>query len=129
MREQKTDDIQVAQVKTANGISALAGFWLILSSYFMSLGFSSNEFIVGLLVVIVSLAGLYSVEQSLWASWVNGILGVWLLVTPIFVTGMAAAVLWNSIIVGIVILATAIWAGMSSSSTMGHGQSHHPRMR
>ncbi|KKQ45891.1 MAG: hypothetical protein US63_C0009G0002 [Candidatus Moranbacteria bacterium GW2011_GWC2_37_8] len=127
MREQET---QNTQVKTASGINALAGLWLMLSSYFMGLGFTSNEFIVGIIVAVVSLVGWYSIEQAPWVSWVNGILGVWMLVTPIFVTGMTAAVLWNSIILGVVILTMAIWAGMSSSSTMGHGQGHgHPRMR
>lgn len=121
MREQRTYD---TQVKAATGISFLAGLWLMLSSYFMGLGLSSNEFIVGIIVAIVSLIGMYSMEQVTWVSWVNGILGVWLLVTPIFLTGMTAGVVWNSIILGIIVLATAIWSGMSSSSTMGHG---HPR--
>ena len=121
MRDQRTYD---TQVKAASGISFLAGLWLMLSSFFMNLGLSSNEFIVGIVVAIVSLVGMYSMEQSSWVSWVNGILGAWLLITPIFFVGMAASVIWNSIVLGVIILATAIWSGMSSSSTMGHG---HPR--
>lgn len=121
MREQKTHD---TQVKTASGITFLAGLWLMLSSYFMGLGFSSNEFIVGIIVAAISLIGMYSIEQATWVSWVNGIMGVWLLLTPIFLTGMTTALIWNSIILGVVILAAAIWSGMASSSTMGHG---HPR--
>lgn len=121
MREQKTYD---TQVKTASGISFLAGLWLMLSSFFMGLGFSSNEFIVGIIVAIISLIGMYSIEQATWVSWVSGILGAWLLVTPIFMTGLTSAVIWNSVILGVIIIATAIWSGMSSSSTMGHG---HPR--
>lgn len=116
---------QNIQTKTASGINVLAGLWLMLSAYFMSLGFSSNEFIVGLIVAIVSLFGFYSMEQASWVSWVDGIMGVWLLLTPIFVTGLAMATIWNSIILGIIVLALAIWTGMSASSTMGHG---HPRM-
>lgn len=121
MREQRTYD---TQVKAATGITFLAGLWLMLSSFFMNLGLSSNEFIVGIIVAIVSLIGMYSMEQATWVSWVNGILGVWLLITPIFVTGMTTAVVWNSVILGVIILGAAIWSGMSSSSTMGHG---HPR--
>lgn len=119
MREQST------QTKTASGVNVLAGLWLMLSSYFFNLGFSSNEFIVGLIVTIVSLVAFYSMEQAGWVSWVDGIMGVWLLLTPIFITGLSTAVIWNSIILGIIILALAIWTGMSSSSKMGHG---HPRM-
>ena len=120
MREQNT------QVKTASGINVIAGLWLMLSAYFMGLGLGSNEFIVGIIVAIVSLVGFFSVEQAGWVSWVDGILGVWLLITPIFVMGLATATMWNSVILGIVVLALAIWTGMaSSSSTMGHG---HPKM-
>ena len=119
MRDQKT------QTKTASGINVIAGLWLMLSAYFMGLGFSSNEFITGLIIAIVALVGFYSIEQSGWVSWVNGILGVWLLATPIFVIGMTVTTLWNSIILGIVVLAMAIWEGVSASSTVGRG---HPRM-
>ena len=119
MRDQNT------QTKTASGINVIAGLWLMLSAYFMNLGFSSNEFITGILIAIVSLVGLYSIEQASWVSWVAGIMGAWLLVTPIFVTGLSTAVIWNSVIVGIIVLAMSIWSGMSSSSTMGHG---HPKM-
>ena len=116
---------QNIQTKTASGINVIAGLWLMLSAYFMGLGFSSNEFIVGIIIAIVSLVGWFSIEQAGWVSWIDGILGVWLLVTPIFVMGLSAATIWNSIILGIIVLAIAIWEGVSSSSTMGHG---HPRM-
>lgn len=122
MREQKTHEN--TQVKTASGITFLAGLWLMLSSYFMGLGFTSNEFIVGIIVAAISLIGMYSVEQATWVSWVNGIMGVWLLITPIFMAGLTTTLIWNSVVLGVIVLGAAIWSGMASSSTMGHG---HPR--
>jgi len=112
--------------KTVGGISLVAGLWLMLSSYFMSLGFSSNEFVVGILVALFALIELSSKESTMWVSWVNGILGAWLIISPLFFGAMAMGVIWNSVILGIIVLGVAIWGGMaSSSSTMGMG---HPKM-
>jgi len=112
--------------KTVGGISLVAGLWLMLSSYFMSLGFSSNEFVVGILVALFALVELSSMESVVWVSWVNGILGAWLVVAPFFLGAMAVGAIWNSVILGIIVLGVAIWGGMtSSSSTMGMG---HPKM-
>ena len=109
--------------KSAGSISVIAGLWLMLSSYFMSLGFTSNEFVVGLLVTLFGIIELSLVESAMWVSWAIGILGAWLLVSPLFLTGLAVASIWNSVILGIVILAVAIWGG-TSSSTIGMG---HPK--
>ncbi|HEX8974060.1 MAG TPA: SPW repeat protein [Patescibacteria group bacterium] len=111
---------RTTNVKVAGGISLIAGLWLMLSSYFMALGYSSNEFVVGLLVAIFALIELFSVESSMWVSWVNGILGLWLLLTPLFFAGMAMGVIWNSVILGIVVIVLSIWSGMSSTMGMGH---------
>ena len=111
--------------KIAGGISLIAGLWLALSSYFMGMGFGSNAFIVGILVALFGLIEWSNAESTMWVSWLNGILGVWLLISPMFLA-LAMGAIWNSVILGIIIAAVAIWGGMSSSSTMGMG---HPKMR
>jgi len=111
---------------TVGGISLLAGLWLVASSFFMSLGFTSNEFVVGVLIALFGIIEWSSSESTMWVSWVNGILGAWLIISPLFLGAMAMGVIWNSVILGIIVLGVAIWGGMStSSSTMGMG---HPRM-
>ena len=57
---------QDAQIKTASGINVIAGLWLMLSAYFMGFGFSSNEFVTGIVIAIVSLVGFFSMEQAGW---------------------------------------------------------------
>jgi len=112
--------------KTVGGISLVAGLWLILSAFFMSLGFSSNEFVVGILVALFGVIEWASSESTMWVSWVNGILGAWLIVAPFFLGTVMMGAVWNSVILGIIVLGVAIWGGMSSSSsTMGMG---HPKM-
>ncbi len=110
--------------KIAGTISLIAGLWLALVGYFMDAGFISNLFIVGVLVALSSLVELYSVESTKFVSWVNGILGAWLLVSPMFIVGLTMGVTWNSVILGLIVLGVAVWSGMSSSSTMGMG---HPK--
>lgn len=110
--------------KTAGGISLIAGLWLMLSAFMMGLGLSSNIFVVGLLVALFSLVELFSMESVGWVSWVNGILGAWLLISPVFLAGLTMASVWNSVILGIIVLGVAIYGG-TSSSTMGMG---HPKM-
>ncbi len=108
------------RTKVVGGISLIAGLWLMLAAYMMGLGFMSNVFIVGVLVAVFSIIELSSIESVTWVSWVNGILGAWLLVSPLFLGGMVASELWNSVILGIIILGLAIWGSTSARMGMGH---------
>jgi len=53
-----------------------------------------------------------------WASWVNVVLGVWLIIAP-WVVGYAfnATALWNSVIMGILVLIASFAAAGSASPT------------
>jgi hypothetical protein len=111
--------------KIAGSISLIAGLWLALFAVITGMGFASSTFIVGALVTLFALFELFSAESTMWVSWLNGILGVWLLVSPIFMTGLTMGIILNSVILGLIVLGVAIWGGMSSSSTIGMG---HPKM-
>jgi hypothetical protein len=111
--------------KIAGGISLIAGLWLAIYAIAVGAGMVSNLFIVGAIVAIAGLVELYSVESTKFISWVNGILGAWLLISPMFLAGLTVTAMWNSVILGLIILGVAVWSGMSSSSTMGMG---HPKM-
>jgi hypothetical protein len=111
--------------KVAGGVSLIAGLWLALFALFVGMGIASNTFIVGILVAVLSLIELSMIESVQWVSWLNGILGAWLLISPLFIVGMTFVALLNSIVLGLIVLGVAVWAGMSSSSTMGMG---HPKM-
>lgn len=111
--------------KIAGSVSLIAGLWLVLSGLLMGTGFFSNTVVVGVLVALFGLVEWSSAESTMWVSWVNGVLGAWLLVSPIFFAGLAMGAVWNSVILGLIVLGVAVWGGMSSSSTMGMG---HPKM-
>lgn len=111
-------------IKIANSITLVAGLWLMVSAFTMGVGLYSNLFVIGILTTVLSLIGLSMPEQATWFEGINGILGAWLLISPLFLSAMGSGLVWNSVIVGLVILISAFWGTMSSSS-MGQG---HPRM-
>lgn len=111
--------------KIAGSLSLVAGLWLGLFALLMGLGFASNTFIVGALLVLFSLFELFSAETTMWVSWLNGILGAWLLISPVFLAGLTMGIILNSVILGLIVIGIALWGGVSSSSTMGMG---HPKM-
>lgn len=111
-------------IMTAGWVGLIAGVWLMLSAFFFGAGFMSTAFTVGTLVALFSVIELTSMESSSWVSWINGILGIWLIIAPFIGAMMGVGALWNSIVLGVVIILVSIWVG-TSSSTMGMG---HPKM-
>lgn len=112
--------MQKDKSKIAGSITLVAGLWLMLAAFMMNLGLTSNVFIVGLLVLIFSLIELSSMESAKMVSWANGILGLWLLVSPLVFVTMVSMEMWNNIVLGAIMLGVAIWGGMSSKVGMGH---------
>lgn len=109
-----------AQAITASWINVLAGAWLIISPFVFGnpLPFQSNEFWIGLLVGIVALVRAFSPARNVWLSWVNLIAGVWLLFSPFALGYTITSLIWNSLILGAIVTADAIWnlaAGSSAS--------------
>jgi hypothetical protein len=95
-------------------VTLVLGIWLFISPW--ALGFyagmaaaSWNFFIVGVAFVVFAVAALNL--RTLWEEWVNLVLGIWMIVSPwvLRFNGTAAA-RDDSIIVGLIAAAMAIWA-------------------
>jgi hypothetical protein len=66
-------------------------------------------YIVGAAITVLALVALYAFNA--WEEWVNGALGLWLLVSPWLMGFSASAVLtWNAVIAGILVAVFAGWA-------------------
>ena len=115
------------RTKVAGGIDLVAGLWLIVSAFVLAVGVMSSEFTVGVLVAVLAIIELSASESAGWLGWVNAILGLYLLVAPLFFVGMAVGATWNSVILGLIILISSLY-GVMSSSTMGSGSMGHPRV-
>ncbi len=108
-----------ASVKTASGINVLAGIWLIISPFVLAFyrnpAATWDEIIVGIIVLILAATRVADPLRTMWASWINLILGIWLIISPFILRfGTAPTPMWNSIILGIIVGVCAIWSGAAT---------------
>lgn len=110
----------VDQVKLASGLNVLAGIWEIIAPFV--LGYSSNstattnDVIVGIIVAVLAAIRFFGAYAAAWLSWVNAVLGLWLIAAP-FVLHYGGTARTNDIIVGIIMAVLGAWSAMASNST------------
>jgi SPW repeat len=96
-----------------DGVNLVAALWLLVSPW--ALGYAAetrptwNAVIFGVLIGVIALYALFRVFA--WEEWVNALFGAWMIISP-WVLGFSGnfAVMLNAVIVGVVVLALAIWA-------------------
>lgn len=97
-------------------INIVLGIWVIISPFVVQFtrfpAAMWNNVIVGIVIAILAIIRTSVPRQTGW-SWVNVILGIWMIISPFALGAMTTAVLWNNIILGIVI---ALIATGSASS-------------
>ncbi len=106
--------------KTLNWVIAVAGVWEVLAPFILSYSQTKtamwDAMIIGIvLAVLGAWAGLANETKTVKAlSWVNAVLGLWLVIAPFILaySGVAAA-MWNDIIVGIIVVVLGVWAAQS----------------
>jgi hypothetical protein len=125
-------------VTVASGLNLLAGLWLILSpwvsGYADNGGAVTNSIMVGIVIAILAAARQAGAATG-W-SWVNAILGAWMIAAPfVFDYSLDVAGAWNSIIVGLIIVALGATSGLAGETTdyreeagasSGYGSSEPP---
>lgn len=109
-------------------VNFFLGFWLIFAPMFAAghvhAAAAWNSYLFGAIVAMLSATALY--RQQLWEEWANLAIGLWLLVIP-FAFGYTfdGAMMWNSIIVGLLITFGTLWAVISQIHASFHEPSHH----
>ncbi|HEX5491953.1 MAG TPA: SPW repeat protein [Candidatus Udaeobacter sp.] len=97
-------------------INIVLGIWVIISPFIVQFtqfpAAMWNNVIVGIVIAVLAIIRTSVPRQTGW-SWVNVILGIWMIISPFALGAMTTAVLWNNIILGIVI---ALIATGSASS-------------
>ncbi len=106
------------QVRTASGLNILFGLWLIISPFVLSFAGSTGMWdavIVGVIGVVLAWIRYASPDRAPILSWINALLGIWLIISP-FLFGMAGvtALLWDYIIVGIAFVVFGAWSALST---------------
>ncbi|MFC3284514.1 SPW repeat protein [Litchfieldella rifensis] len=102
----------------------LFGVWLVVSPFVLGYAGAGaqmavwNPVIVGVVVVVFAIAEI--MKPQTWEEWISLLLGAWLIAAPFVLgyTGMTAA-LWNSVIMGLLIGADAVWTLIDMKSHGG----------
>jgi hypothetical protein len=104
--------------RAASTLNVLAGIWLIISAWV--LGFAGlqvplwNAVFVGIAVLVLAAIRL-GTPGTMALSWVNFLLGIWLILSP-FVLGFtaASAAMSNAVLLGILVGVLSLWAALAT---------------
>ena len=91
-----------------NWINVVLGIWVIISPFMLAIHSSRaiwNNVIAGIVVCALALIRWGTHRPGL--SWLNLILGIWVVISP-FVLFLNRAIMWNNVILGIIIAASAL---------------------
>jgi hypothetical protein len=120
-RQARVDDVRKT-VSTLSGVNIIAGIWLFISPFI--LGFSGvgtalwNALIIGVAITIMALVRVTNPLQYEGVSWMNFVLGIWLVISPfILAYSWVGVALWNSIIVGAIVLVLAAISAKTTADT------------
>ena len=98
----------VESARTASILNILAGIWLIIAPFWMGFWHMPaalwNNLIVGIVVGVLALIRASYPAENVVLSWINLILGIWLIVAPtVFPNNYPAVPVRMDVILGIII--------------------------
>jgi hypothetical protein len=110
---------RTASAGTASVLNIIAGLWLIISPFV--LGYTAlpvalwDTLIVGIVVLVLAWARAANPERHAGLSWLNLLLGIWLIVSPFALTySTYPRPTWNGVIVGFIVAILAIWSAAAT---------------
>lgn len=104
----------IDQIRIASGLNCLVGLYVLVSAWIggANSGNQLNGIILGAVVSILAATRFFS-GMGPWASWINAIVGALFIISP-WVYGYAGeAWMWNSIVVGIVMVVLGVWSALA----------------
>lgn len=109
------------QVRTASGINTALGLYLIASPWVWGFNINGsatwNCVAVGIVIALFGAARVRDPHYASTLSWINLILGAWIIVSPwVYGYTLNGSGMWNSIILGAVVLLLAIWSGTATAT-------------
>jgi uncharacterized membrane protein len=114
------DGQQTGMTERPNGgiswINIVLGIWVLISPFVLGFGMFPkpmwNNVATGAAVGILALIRMGAPQQAGW-SWINALLGIWLIISPFALGFLAGVALWNNVILGIIITIVA-WSSSVS---------------
>jgi hypothetical protein len=105
------------QIRIASGLNFLAGLYLLISAWANGAngGGTANGIIFGIIVAILA-ASRFSGATGPWASWLDALIGVWMILSPWVYRYADTGWKWNSIVVGIIMIVLGVWSAIASTT-------------
>jgi hypothetical protein len=112
-------------VDVASGGNILAGIWLVIAPFALRYGGVDtplwNDIVLGVAIFILAMVRLSAPLAHAGVSWVNFVLGLWLIVAPFVLLYGPGPAIFNDIFVGIIVIILAAWSAMATKSARPPG--------
>jgi hypothetical protein len=128
------DDPHTASANSArwkSSVNLLAGIWLLFAptvlNYSAITQAAWNDRIVGVLILLFALVRVIRPGSLAVLSWLNALLGVWLIIAPFLLVYGTATLLdpgaarGNDVVVGLLVLIMGLWSARSTTRLGGGG--------
>ena len=107
-----------AAARTTSILNIIAGLYLLLSPWFYGMASNVagtwNSVVFGVVVIILAIVHLSVIRQT-WASWINALIGIWVIISPwVYTFSVNSAMTWSCVVCGIVILVLGAWSASTS---------------
>ena len=104
------------QVKLASGLNIVAAVWLFISAFAVPMNLElawSNALVAVVIGILAAIRAGGTYDQS-WMSWVNVVLGVWVVVSPwMLAVSPAETLVINNVATGVIIAILAAWSALA----------------
>lgn len=113
------------EMMAASALNILAGVWLIFAPFVLRFsdlgGIAWCTGIIGGIVALIAVIRVLGAHRAVALSWVNATLGAVLIVSPfIFGDEGVAVVVWNSVILGVIVMGLSIWSARATKRMLPH---------
>ena len=106
------------QITIASGANLILGLWLIAAPFvlnYASAAARGNDVIVGIIVASLAALRVFGAYRAAWLSWLNALIGVWLVAAPfVLVYTGASHAMGNDIIVGLGVIIFGVWSAIAT---------------
>lgn len=106
-----------------SGLNVLAGIWLIIAPWVLGYSTSDprwNDVVFGIIVGVLALIRVGGAYRAEVLSWINLLIGAWLVVAAFTIDSTARAS-WNDVILGIIVFLLAAGSAEASSRVLRRG--------
>jgi hypothetical protein len=115
------DIVENNDARAVAGVNFMLGLWLIPAPWvlnYITTAQKWNSLIFGLAIMLFSSVR-YTLPAMTWASWINGAIGLWLIISPWVINTVSSSAYWNDVIVGVLV------AVLAFSNLQYFGRHHH----